>query len=231
MTPHWAAEEESGSSSSPTPSSSSASLGTDAFSDDYDAVYSPFSEEQQALENLLTNNYTSTLAISRHSPLQYLPFIQQPYPSHTLARTDPLAGIETWGSDEAFKPLTGTIAPYSGMPVQPEASNGQDAALGGRPNLPMLHLAALNGNRGVAATLLKYGATVDASDALNRTALHIAVQRCDDAFVSLLLKAGADVQACDLHGRNALYLAVSSGNNDIVEMLLKHGALCKGDSP
>ncbi|RYP61838.1 hypothetical protein DL771_009988 [Monosporascus sp. 5C6A] len=223
MAPHPTAEEQSVSSSSPTPSSSSASFSTDAFSDDYDVIYSPFYEQQQALENLLTNNCTAPLAKSQRSPLQHLPSTQRPYPLHTLAGTDPLTGIETWGSDEAFKRSTGTIAPHTGTLVQPEASNGPDAARGGRPNLPMLHLAALNGNRGVAATLLKYGATVDASDALNRTALHIAVERDDEALVSLLLKAGADVQACDMRGRNALYIAVSSGNNDIVEMLLKHG--------
>lgn len=98
----------------------------------------------------------------------------------------------------------------------------------GHPLPPLLHVAARSRNRNVAATLLKYGASmVDQYDEHGQTALHIAASLGDEPLVSLLLRHGADANLRDSHGQNPLFLAVSAGHNEVVVLLLRNGGECR----
>ena len=85
-----------------------------------------------------------------------------------------------------------------------------------------LHLASGNGHTECCRVLLKFGADVEAQDALGRTSLMYARTR---EVADLLLSEGANVRARDIFGRTALhYCALASLNRECVGVLLSAGA-------
>jgi ankyrin repeat protein len=89
-----------------------------------------------------------------------------------------------------------------------------------------LHVAALNGNYGIAAFLLENGADVDAVTTDGCRALHFAVKNRyqDPSIIDLLIAHGAAVEARDRDGNTPLLLAAFKGNTHLVPALLAHGA-------
>eukprot|EP00752_Nemacystus_decipiens_P008811 g7863.t1 len=112
-------------------------------------------------------------------------------------------------------------------------------------NSAALHVAALRGDRGTAATLLKYKADTDALDDAGETPLMKAARLGHQRVAEVLLEAGADVNVLgkpldNASGRSygcaALHYAAGGGHPGIVKILLEHGADAnaqddRGDTP
>ncbi|KAJ5516391.1 ankyrin repeat-containing protein [Penicillium freii] len=90
------------------------------------------------------------------------------------------------------------------------------------PLMPLLHIAARNGNCSMLQTLLEHRAGVNECDAQGRTALHLAAEQGHEAAVSLLLDSGADNEICDADGKSPLFLAVSAGYTIVVDTIFSH---------
>jgi ankyrin repeat protein len=89
-----------------------------------------------------------------------------------------------------------------------------------------LHVAALNGNYGIAAFLLENGADVDAATTGGCRALHFAVrnQFQDPSMIDLLIAHGAAIDARNRDGTTPLLLAASECHTHLIPELLRHGA-------
>jgi ankyrin repeat protein len=89
-----------------------------------------------------------------------------------------------------------------------------------------LHLAALNGNCGIAAFLLENGADVNAVTTGRWRPLHFAVKtrNQDPSIIDLLIAHGAAVDARNREGKTPLLLAALYGNTHLAPALLAHGA-------
>ncbi len=85
-----------------------------------------------------------------------------------------------------------------------------------------LHLAARDGRRDIADTLLRAGANARAADARGATALHWGCGSSEIA--SILASAGADPNARDVAGRSPLHWAANIGSAEGVDALAKHGS-------
>ena len=92
----------------------------------------------------------------------------------------------------------------------------------------LLHIAASNGAREVAAALVEAGAHLEATDAAGHTPLHHAAARIyedgGEGVAQLLIDAGANVNAQDGSGLTALHMAVGSIRHVLAEYLLDAGA-------
>ena len=99
---------------------------------------------------------------------------------------------------------------------------------------PLLHAVSCDNNE-LVTLLTKFGAKLDYSDVLGRTALHFAIGYDDMTFerqlewsdtstAEILLSAGADANVMDTKGCTPLYLACSRGNSEFVKVLLSRGA-------
>lgn len=92
----------------------------------------------------------------------------------------------------------------------------------------LLHVAASNGAREVAAALVAAGAHLEATDAAGHTPLHHAAERVyedgGEGVAQLLIDAGANVNAQDGSGLTALHMAVGSNRHVLAEYLLDAGA-------
>lgn len=84
-------------------------------------------------------------------------------------------------------------------------------------------LAILNDQYDLATLLLRYGAKVDQTGPLNRTALHECAFLGLENFVYLLLEAGANPNARDIKEKTPLALAAQNGHLNVVEVLLEKG--------
>lgn len=124
-------------------------------------------------------------------------------------------------------------------PLHRAAANGSREALMAilsqkkvRPNirdresgLTPLHSASRQGQRETAATLLKYGASVNARDKDRETPLIEAARAGHAEVVGLLLASGASVDQRDDHLRTALMWAATKGDwPEVVKRLLLGGA-------
>jgi ankyrin repeat protein len=93
-----------------------------------------------------------------------------------------------------------------------------------------LHIAIANGRKGLIATLISKGASVDIQDKQNGyTPLHVAAEYSDVDSVTTLLNAGASPNLVDRHGNSPLWTAVfrsraSSNGFQILKLLLDAGA-------
>jgi ankyrin repeat protein len=88
-----------------------------------------------------------------------------------------------------------------------------------------LHWAAEHGDRDLAATLLKRGASLTANTRIgHHTPLHVAARGGHAAVVRLLVDAGADVRALTTTGAAPLHFAAASGSAETVTALLDRGA-------
>jgi len=105
----------------------------------------------------------------------------------------------------------------------------------------LLHISAMQGNRGVSEVLIANGADVRACDMNGATPLHYAARDGHAAVVELLLDRGAYVDAVDIGGSRPLHEAVElfpleSPRPDtdarerhaaflrVIELLINHGA-------
>ena len=89
---------------------------------------------------------------------------------------------------------------------------------------PLLMVATLAGQPGVAEALLKGGAVVDAIDRESYTSLIRAAERGDTEITEILLKRNAKPNAQTRQGVSAMIVAARLGNAEIVRMLLEKKA-------
>jgi ankyrin repeat protein len=94
-----------------------------------------------------------------------------------------------------------------------------------KKGVPMLCLAAREGNKTIVDLLLKHGASIDLqSEDRGNSALMDAVAGAHDGIAGDLLSRGAAVDLQSKDGQSALVIAVGKNNVSIAEMLLEAGA-------
>lgn len=87
-----------------------------------------------------------------------------------------------------------------------------------------LHAAVESGSIDAAATVLEFGADIDAINGGDATPLHIAVMRRNLLMAGYLLSRGADVNAGGTSRETPLHLAATQGNMEMLKLLFAHGA-------
>jgi ankyrin repeat protein len=90
-----------------------------------------------------------------------------------------------------------------------------------------LHLAAAFGTPTAVASLLSFGARVDAvsDNAQHNQPLHAACALGRNlATIEILLSNGADANAVQAGGFTAIFSAATANRKDVAELLVKHGA-------
>ena len=103
-----------------------------------------------------------------------------------------------------------------GANVNAVAQNGGTAIYMGKGE-PILHRAIRSA--AMTATLLSYGADIDAKDAYGQTALYCAVAVGAEHTVDQLLANGADIMTETLMGETPWYRAHLEGKKDIIELM------------
>jgi ankyrin repeat protein len=89
---------------------------------------------------------------------------------------------------------------------------------------PLLHLAAVSGQAGVARVLLARGEKLDATTSGGETALHWAAWFGSEAVAGELIRAGANVRLTTGHGGwEPLHVAAWGGHAGVIRLLLKKG--------
>lgn len=84
--------------------------------------------------------------------------------------------------------------------------------------------AVYDGKLDKAASLIKAGADVNASNRYGSNAMQLAAEVANVPMLEMLLKAGADVESANPEGQTALMLVARTGNVDAAKLLVKHGA-------
>ncbi|XP_068731937.1 B-cell lymphoma 3 protein homolog isoform X1 [Montipora capricornis] len=91
--------------------------------------------------------------------------------------------------------------------------------------LSALHVATLNGNKQLIATILDMGADIDEEDSNSgRTPLHHAVEADNYSVTEYLISRGADVNKVTFAGNTPLHTASGRDMENMVKLLLAHGA-------
>ena len=103
-----------------------------------------------------------------------------------------------------------------GANVNAVAQNGGTAIYMGKGE-PILHRAIRSA--AMTATLLSYGADIDAKDAYGQTALYCAVAVGAEHTVDQLLANGADIMTETLMGETPWYRAQLEGKKDIIKLM------------
>ena len=103
-----------------------------------------------------------------------------------------------------------------GANVNAVAQNGGNAIYMGKGE-PVLHRAIRSA--AMTATLLSYGADIDAKDAYGQTALYCAVAIGAEHTVDQLLANGADIMTKTLTGETPWYRAHLEGKKDIIKLM------------
>jgi ankyrin repeat protein len=83
-----------------------------------------------------------------------------------------------------------------------------------------LCLAVQAGLKGIAHTLIKYGADLHVTDRYGQPLLHQAASNGHDDVIRLLLSHGVDVNSTDQGGRTALHFAAFYGHKSTTKLLL-----------
>lgn len=107
----------------------------------------------------------------------------------------------------------------TGLSIEAIANGGDDT-----PDSTPLTEALGQGHVGIAESLLKHGASVNAPNSLGETPLMLSVSLGDVPAVKLLLANGADVNAKADNGKTSLMLAAEGARVDIAQLLLAKGA-------
>ncbi len=89
---------------------------------------------------------------------------------------------------------------------------------------PLIHYAAVRGDRETMVRLLEAGADPGYRDDAGRGPLYYAVEGSHAGAAEALLEAGADPDAADAAGRTPLMAAALAGSSDLVNLLLAYGA-------
>lgn len=87
-----------------------------------------------------------------------------------------------------------------------------------------LHIAAFNGNVGIAKLLIENGADINATMACGDTPLMVSVLHHRKDLIVFLLERSADVNAVNYDYNTALTFAIRTGDEDVMRMLESHGA-------
>jgi len=87
-----------------------------------------------------------------------------------------------------------------------------------------LGVAAASGELEVAATLLEFGADIDAKDKKGTSPLMVAITAKQPRMVDYLLKKGADALARRDDNESVLHIAAQAGIREILESLFAYGA-------
>ena len=103
-----------------------------------------------------------------------------------------------------------------GANVNAVAKNGGTAIYMGKGE-PVLHRAIRSA--AMTATLLSYGADIEAKDAYGQTALYYAVAVGAEHTVDQLLANGADIMTETLMGKTPWYRAHHEGRKDIINLM------------
>lgn len=89
----------------------------------------------------------------------------------------------------------------------------------------VLHVATLNGNKQLIATILDMGADINEQDANSgRTPLHHAVEARKYHVAEYLISRGADANKVTFAGNTPLHTASGREMDDMVRLLMSHGA-------
>jgi ankyrin repeat protein len=132
------------------------------------------------------------------------------FPSEKKERAQQLLGASIKGDQKLAKRLL-----ELGVDVDARDPDGGTA----------LQWAAWYGYSGIVATLLDYGADVNAADQTSgRRALHEAAEHGHLEVLKILLVRGAEVDARDRWSWTPLHRAANQGGWRVVEVLLQHGA-------
>ncbi|HEY0426782.1 MAG TPA: ankyrin repeat domain-containing protein [Pyrinomonadaceae bacterium] len=102
-----------------------------------------------------------------------------------------------------------------------ENVNGKDEDYN---NITPLFLAVENGSAEIAATLLNFGAKINARDGNKQTPLMRLDEDATPELVRLLINHGAKINLIDANGDTALILAANSVKAEVLQILLDHGA-------
>ncbi len=115
----------------------------------------------------------------------------------------------------------GLLLGAGGLSVLGQESSESKAA---ETTVPLIYLAAKQGNLQKVRELIAAGKDVNAVNATGRSALMSAVQYRNRGIVRELLVEGADVNKVDAQGRSALMLAVMTKDMEMIDLLLTAGA-------
>jgi hypothetical protein len=125
----------------------------------------------------------------------------------------------------AISPLAHAVARGNEDMVRTLIKQGSDINAGNRNAQTPLHLAANQGNCGVARILLEQGAMVDVAEtATGYTPLHHAAGHGHTDLCELLIRFGADPDTLTGNMDSPLHLAVEKGRTGVVGTLLKYRA-------
>jgi ankyrin repeat protein len=94
----------------------------------------------------------------------------------------------------------------------------------GLKSVPVINLAAANGETSILESLITAKANIEGKDATGLTPLMCAAFMGNTATLEILLKAGSALEARDSSGYTALIFASNSGRSSWVNSLLNHGA-------
>ena len=134
-----------------------------------------------------------------------------------------------WGA-----PVNENLEPWTGDPAEQGAVEylcelapraGEAAAeLRDGNGRTKLHLAAIQGRRGEAGSLIAAGADINARDNAGASPLHAAAGFGQRSVAELLLTMGADFEARNDAGDTPLHAAAYWGRSDVVGLLVEFGA-------
>lgn len=86
--------------------------------------------------------------------------------------------------------------------------------------IPGVALAAMLGLVTIINTMIRYGADIEARDAIGATALHRSIIAGSEKATRLLIQKGADVSVCTESRSTSLHFAAMEGHYDIARLLL-----------
>ena len=118
----------------------------------------------------------------------------------------------------------GTMSHEKARSLLKNGADPNDPEIKSKYRETLLHIAVKNDDPKSVNILLEYGARINETDNLGRTALDIAVQHNDLESVNILLQHGARINETDNLGRTALDIAVQHNDLESVNILLQHGA-------
>ena len=128
--------------------------------------------------------------------------------------------------DEFYSVMEETRDGQEAIKPDNENANTGSEATDGPPldlNEALLRSSVQWHTQGIAA-LLDFGADINYSNSVGRTALHFASSSGSVSVVQLLLHGGANVERRDSSGRTPMWCSMENGHFTVARSLLRHGA-------